>query len=205
MRIIRFFVLACTMAAAAFGQSFEISDVRVSPHSDNPSLRVFHREGRYELLGATMVDLISTAYGVKPNAVASGPGWLESDRFDVIAKAPDDASVDALHMLLQALLKDRFGLAVHNDTRQIPALVLTAGNPLRIKQSQDPGGGSCEEVASEHTPTLNVAWRCSNVTMSGFADALTADASMAQALSGHIYPIGILRTRPGSRAPGIST
>src|SRR5665213_1923821 len=89
------------------GQTFEIADVHVSPHSDNPSLSILHRDGKYELLGASMVDLVSTAYGVKSDAVAEGPSWLESDRFDVIARAPNDLPNNALKAMLQTLLADR--------------------------------------------------------------------------------------------------
>jgi len=42
------------------------------------------RAGRFELRRATMLDLIKTAYGVDPEVVFGGPGWLELDRFDVI-------------------------------------------------------------------------------------------------------------------------
>ncbi|HVV44067.1 MAG TPA: TIGR03435 family protein [Bryobacteraceae bacterium] len=166
--------LVCLVfAAALYGQSgFQIADVHISPHSDNPSLRVYHRDGRYELLSATMVDLISTAYGVDANAVAGGPSWLESDRLDVIASAPDDASPSELHTMLQSLLKDRFDLAVHQGTRPMPALVLTAGKQPRLKQSQGEAGGGCEEQPTEHTPAINAAWKCRGVTMAGLVESL---------------------------------
>ena len=181
MRTVGFVVLACVAAGAAFGQSFEIADVQVSAHSDNPSLRVFHRDGRYELLGATMVDLVSTAYGVKAAAVAGGPSWLESDRFDVVAKAADDASDDALHAMLQVLLKERFGLTVHKGQLPRPALVLNSGKQVRMKQAEGAGGGGCEEIASEHTAALNAVWHCRSITMHEFAAVLTASMSMNQA------------------------
>lgn len=42
--------------------------------------------GRYELHHASMVDLIHTAYNVDAEAVFGGPSWLDSDRFEVLAK-----------------------------------------------------------------------------------------------------------------------
>ena len=158
--------------AAAAAPAFEVADLRVSPHSDNPSLRVFHRDGVYELLDGTMVDLVGTAYGVKPESVAGGPAWLESDRFDVIAKVPADASPEALRTMLQSLLADRFGLVIHNDTRPMPAWVLLAGRAPRIKQSEGSGGGGCGDQPAEHSATNNAAWGCHNVTMAVFAEAL---------------------------------
>jgi len=170
--------LVALLSGAAFGQpagvpsAFEMADVHVSPHSDNPSLRVFHRDGVYELLGATMVDLVSNAYGVKPATVTGGPAWLESDRFDVIAKTPADATPEALNTMLRTLLADRFGLVVHNDTKLMPAYVLTAGKNPRIKQSAAPGEGGCEDQPSEHSATFNGALGCHNVTMAAFAQVL---------------------------------
>ena len=54
------------------------------------------RGGRYELRNATMVDLISTAYGIDAEKVLGGPNWLESDRFDVIAKTPPKTSPETI-------------------------------------------------------------------------------------------------------------
>src|SRR5580658_2260996 len=83
------------LSALVFGQTagappkFDIADVHVSPKATNPFMRggVF-RAGRYEIRTASMVDLIGTAYGVDADKVLGGPNWLDSDRFDVVAKAP---------------------------------------------------------------------------------------------------------------------
>ena len=79
------------------------------------------RNGRYDLRNATMVDLITTAYGVQPDVVLGGPTWLETRRFDIVAKAPDGTRQDRLQTMLQNLLAERFKLAVRKDTRPIPA------------------------------------------------------------------------------------
>src|SRR5215472_9321809 len=82
------------LAVAAFAQPaenrFEAADVHVSPHSDN-NFNLFMRgpqtrAGRYEIRTATMVDLISTAYGAENNKILGGPNWLELDRYDITAK-----------------------------------------------------------------------------------------------------------------------
>jgi uncharacterized protein (TIGR03435 family) len=166
--------LSCVMV---FGQAFEMADVRISLHSDNPSLSVLHRDGRYELLSASMVDLVSTAYGVKADAVTGGPGWLESDRFDVIAKAQNDLSGEVLKAMLQTLLADRFGLIVHHYTKPMPAYVLTAGKSLHVKQSDGIGESRCEDDAALHSATINGVLACHNVTMAAFAQALQTNST----------------------------
>src|SRR5215468_10676973 len=115
--MMRAFVFAVLLSGAAFGQPadrFEAADVHASPHSDN-NFNLFMRgpqtrAGRYEIRTATMVDLISTAYGVEGDKVYGGPNWLEMDRFDVIAKVPNGSNREQQKAMLQGLLTDRFHL-----------------------------------------------------------------------------------------------
>src|SRR6266404_4360785 len=95
LRVFAGISLAAFLSVGVFSQSaetppaFDIADVHSSAHSTNPNMTGgVLRAGRYELRKATMVDLIRTAYSVDADSVVGGPNWLESDRFDVIAKAP---------------------------------------------------------------------------------------------------------------------
>lgn len=61
--------------------TFEMADVRVSSHTADPfpyRKGPFLRGARYELRTATMLDLITTAYGVEEDKVVGGPSWLET-------------------------------------------------------------------------------------------------------------------------------
>jgi uncharacterized protein (TIGR03435 family) len=87
------------LSGVAFSQpteskpTFELVDIHPSPHGMNQFSRGgAMRGGRLELRYATMVDLISRAYGIDAEKVLGGPNWLELDRFDVIAKSPADSS-----------------------------------------------------------------------------------------------------------------
>src|SRR5579864_7938934 len=87
---------------------FDVADVHVRPHSSNPNPIMTGgvlRGGRYDLRNATMLDFITTAYGpIDSDSVIGGPNWLETDRFDLIAKAPDTATQDSVRPMLQAML-----------------------------------------------------------------------------------------------------
>ena len=74
-----------------------------------------------------MVDLIRFAWNFEGDRILGGPNWLELDRFDVIAKVPPDSSPDAQRSMLQWLLKDRFQLALHEQTKPVATWVLSAG------------------------------------------------------------------------------
>src|SRR5580692_9330899 len=135
------FALASGFAAAAFGQkppAFDAADVHVSAKSQNAYVTNRFRGGRYEIRKATMLDLVRIAYGMDSYRILGGPGWLELDRFDIIAKAPAKTTPEALHAMLQSLLAERFGLVVHNDTKAIPTFFLTE----KAKKNMIPGESS---------------------------------------------------------------
>jgi uncharacterized protein (TIGR03435 family) len=85
----------------------------------------------YSASNATLRSLIKDAYGVGDNQIVGGPMWIGSTEYRLEAKI-DAATVDALRKLdaeqrgaarqalLQALLADRFKLAFHRETRQLP-------------------------------------------------------------------------------------
>ena len=176
--------------------AFEIADVHMSPRTLRPNMTGgVLRAGRYQLLNATMVDLIRTAYSADADKVLGGPSWLESDRFDVIAKAPPSTSPEKLKSMLQSLLADRFKLVVRKDTHPLPAFSLTVGKGgSKLKEadgSVEPGcrfttatqnaqaaqarlaaerEAAAGPVAIMISPTYT--YTCGSVTMAEFAEAM---------------------------------
>jgi len=119
--------------------AFDAADVHVSPFRRVPfMIGNVLRGDRYVLHQATMVDLIATAYGVDASTVQGGPIWLESDRFEVIAKAPATTPPATVKLMLQSLLADRFKLVIHRETKEMPvyALVVAKGGPKFAKLSE---------------------------------------------------------------------
>jgi len=148
-----FAALIClqSLSAVASGQTtetkpaFEIADVHVGPPARNPFMRgPILRGGRYEIHVATMVDLIRTALKIDAARVVGGPTWLEDDTFDVIAKAPAGTTPETARPMLQSLLADRFQLAVHKDTRSVPAYALRAGKRTQMKEAGGSGDTGCK-------------------------------------------------------------
>jgi uncharacterized protein (TIGR03435 family) len=100
--------------------------------------------GRISMGGVTVSLLIQQAYQVRDFQVAGGPDWLRSDRYDVIAKPENAASPDQVRVMLQALLKDRFQLKFHRETKELPtyALVVAKGWPkLQVSKEAPPAEG----------------------------------------------------------------
>src|SRR5215475_13328382 len=131
--------LAALFSGAAFGQAgistsgtsapaFEAADVHVSPKVRVPSMAAGGLRGtRYLVRQATMVDLISLAYGVDNNKILAGPSWLDLDRFDLSARAPSGSTPEQAGLMLQTLLAERFSLKIHKDSKELPGFVLSAG------------------------------------------------------------------------------
>jgi len=82
-------------------------------------------------------DLIMHAYGVGARQI-SGPDYV-TDRFDVVARVPEDAKREQVPLMLRTLLTQRFKLSFHRDqkTMQVYALEVAKGGP----KLQDSGGG----------------------------------------------------------------
>ena len=85
--------------------------------------------------GATIQALLMSAYGVKADQI-SGPGWIESERYDIEAKVPPGATKAQFSLMLQNLLADRFKLALHKDAKEFSVYELTvAKDGLKMKPS----------------------------------------------------------------------
>lgn len=130
------------------------------------------RAGRYDLRKATLLDLIRIAYGMDADEVLGGPSWLELNRFDISAKAPQNTSPETLKLMLQALLADRFKLVLHKDTRPLPAFVLKRGkaNP-KLKEASNSSDSGCKNVPQQDAGASS-AMSCRSAGMEAFAEAL---------------------------------
>src|SRR5262245_47099617 len=84
--------------------AFEVTSVQTSTRTQPGMRGGVLRGNRYELRNATMLDLIRTAYDVQPERITGGPNWLEWNRFDVSALAPETTPPDRLREMLRTLL-----------------------------------------------------------------------------------------------------
>jgi len=183
-------ITASTLAAyAAFGQTagssprFEAADVHSSRIGPIQVARgPFMTGSRYDFHNATVVDLIVKAYDVTADKVLDGPSWLEYDRFDISALMPAKTTVADAKVMLQALLADRFSLALRKEERPLTAYALTAPKgKQKLKESDGSGDTGCRvtldqprpaEVAAGVPPSLAASYTCRNMTMAAFAEGM---------------------------------
>lgn len=133
--------------APAATLAFEVATVKPSEPFDPMKLGAAMRAGRVprfgahvsasqaEYIGMPLKALIANAYKLKEYQI-TGPEWLQTERFDVMAKIPDGASKDNAPQMLRALLEERFGLKAHPDNQERPvyALMVAKDGP-KLKES----------------------------------------------------------------------
>ena len=116
--------------AQSASPSFEVASVRSVPQGD-PSTGSWSppRGTRFTANHVSLTRLILLAYGVDSSQIANKPSWLDSNLYDVDAKAEDGVELtrDALKPRLQNLLRDRFHLVAHAETRSIRGYALVIG------------------------------------------------------------------------------
>ena len=147
-------LLFAACAPPAFPQSPEYDAVSIKRSSpDNRMSVTAFDPGRLMARGVTLKDLIEWAYQFSPAQVAGGAPWMDSTRFDIEAKAEGSFNKDELLRMLQPVLRDRFQLALHRETREMSAYVLTLGsNP---SQRRDAQGGRPTTIKVDSAPSAN--------------------------------------------------
>jgi uncharacterized protein (TIGR03435 family) len=107
---------------------FEVASVKRNTTARGQSLpRV--SPGRLSIAAVTLRNLISGAYrSPGTEVIIEGPGWIDTDFFEVEARTRDGAPVELA--MLQHLLVDRFKLRVRRERRERPVfeLLLADGN-----------------------------------------------------------------------------
>jgi uncharacterized protein (TIGR03435 family) len=123
---------------------FAVASIKPSPAQGKPSNspgrpEVGNSNGRGHAKDATLKMIMATAYQVPIFQISGGPGWVDSERFDVEARAEDlKTGYIQLRLMMQSLLEDRFRLRVHRESRvsSVYFLVTTKGG-VKMNLSAD--------------------------------------------------------------------
>jgi uncharacterized protein (TIGR03435 family) len=136
-------LIALSAAWAAFGQpAFEAASIK-----PNTSARDGHDSdstpGAMTIHNFTLRMLVVQAYGIKDYQVSGGAKWVNTDRYDVSAKAAGPAEDAQLNEMLQTLLAERFQLVVHKESKPFPGFALLVDKKgLKMKPVEDTGKSS---------------------------------------------------------------
>ena len=167
-------VLAATVADAqvpdwrkvAGGErSFEVASVRPSgPDSGLGDLSLdasdnyFHTGGLFAA-NSGLIDYLIFAYKITDSGqygliLDQLPEWAKTERFYVDARAEGSPSKDEVRLMMQTLLAERFKLALHTETRRLPAYLLELDKPgtLGAKLKPRPEDGLCTTAPQKPDP-----------------------------------------------------
>jgi uncharacterized protein (TIGR03435 family) len=159
---------------------FEVASVRpaapfTAPFSPGENaVGVTITDTRVDIRYVSLAELLARAFRVRPDQIV-GPDWLGEQDYDVQATIPVGATRQQVPEMLQALLKSRFGMTTHRDSREMPVYALVVGKDgLRFRESSPDA-----ETAPSRTPRMTagqngrIRWEMSNMTISALSELLT--------------------------------
>lgn len=133
-------------AQAPANQAFEVASVKPNKSGDGRVMLGMQPGGRFNASNVPMRLLLRQAFNVQDFQIVGGPDWIGSDRFDVVAKAPDgvEFTADAMRPMLRSLLTERFKLVFHNESRDMPIYALMkARNDGKLGPGLQPAAVDC--------------------------------------------------------------
>jgi uncharacterized protein (TIGR03435 family) len=167
----RFFIsLACTLACYAQAE-FEVASVKPNQSMGMNTSMNKTPDGGLACVNVPLRMLIVFAYDIRDHQLSGGPPWMDSDRYDIMAKGSGGAGANdwaVIRQKVKALLADRFKLAVHTETKEQPIFALVVAK----------GGPHLEKSQTEKGPQIigrTGIFTCKKITMQDFAERALGD------------------------------
>jgi uncharacterized protein (TIGR03435 family) len=183
--------LAAALAVLSQGRAqspaFEVVSIKPN-HAGQGVMMRRSPGGKLSASNITVKFLLQEAYGVKESQISGGPGWIDSEHYDIEAK-PDDAFADAQRklsrderiaqdrLMLQGMLADRFKLTLHHDTKEMEvyALVVAKNGPKLHEAAVPPADAAPPELPKPGGPLPK-----GGIWMTGRGDLNVTGAGIAQ-------------------------
>jgi uncharacterized protein (TIGR03435 family) len=168
---------------------FEVASIKPSQPNAQGSSMGMRTPGTLSGENVTLKLLIQQAYGVRSFQIIGAPGWLDSERYDFIAKPRVEAqstqvtieslekSMAEMYVMLQVLLEDRFKLKLHRETRELPVFELAvAKGGVKLRETRcttyDPANPPPEFAPGQKRPDF-----CGNINFGRKGTSVVLDAA----------------------------
>jgi len=159
---------AQAQAQPATRLEFEVASIKPPNPTGDRGTNMSTDGGTLKMHNASLKFCILVAYGVQNYLTEGGPKWIDTDRYEITAKAAGSFQPDQPARMLQTLLADRFKLTVHRETKQRPVYMLVlAKNGAKLHLS-DPDGESFLGRRGRQGPLIG-----QKASMSGLASTLS--------------------------------
>jgi len=124
---------AVLASCGLFGQTapppaFEVASIKqAAPQADGQMMvRMGGDAGRVDYANVSLKQVLAKAYDVKSYQI-TGPSWLDTERYDIVAKVPDGVPKAQIPAMLQALLAERFHMTIHRETKEQSVYAIVVG------------------------------------------------------------------------------
>lgn len=123
---------------------FEVATIKLSRPDESLSIQVSPGGRQFTATNASLRELITFAYEIHPRQVTGGPAWLETEKYDLLARADVEGmpSYTQLRTMLRKLLADRFQLNFHREQKELTVYTIVPGKtgPKLTSSEDDPNG-----------------------------------------------------------------
>jgi uncharacterized protein (TIGR03435 family) len=99
---------------------FDAASVKAFDANGSGPSRMMLQPGRLEANGVPLRLLLRQALRVQDYQIVGAPDWIATERYSIVAKAPEGAPANATPVMLGNLLKERFRLVTHSESRELP-------------------------------------------------------------------------------------
>jgi len=132
--VLVFIILASRMFAQSTPtrpsfDEFEVASIKpIPPGAAGRWIRMLSTN-EFAAKNHSLKTLIAAAYNLSPRAISGGPAWVDSDRYDIVARTPGGVrpNLNEQMSMLRKLLSDRFHLTFHREQKELRAYALTIG------------------------------------------------------------------------------
>jgi uncharacterized protein (TIGR03435 family) len=135
-------MFAQTAAPRPKFDAFEVATIKpVDPDAKAGRYIIMQGTHRFVEKAYTLKLLIAAAYDLNPRTISGGPGWIESDHYDIVAVTPGEVrpTHNEQMAMLRNLLTDRFKLTFHREQKVFSVYELeVAKNGPKLKESASP-------------------------------------------------------------------
>jgi len=116
--------------------AFEVVSIKpLAPDAPFPTARPVRTAGRIQYPRISLSLLILQAYDVRPYQI-DGPSWMMTQMYEFSAKIPEGVATDQIPLMLQGMLRDRFGLRTRWESKEQAVFALVVGkNRPKLKES----------------------------------------------------------------------
>ncbi|HTS61303.1 MAG TPA: M56 family metallopeptidase [Candidatus Acidoferrales bacterium] len=142
---------------------YEVASIKPSPPDATASRIGPGPQGGMRAQSANVITLLMFAYGARAYQFVGGPGWIQSERFDVsftpdrpepapspaMSRQQMEQAFDRNRQRMQAILRDRFRLVLRAETHELPMYALSvvrsgaklnpAADPKAMRMAASPG------------------------------------------------------------------